>query len=406
MFQLQAVDPRVFGQRVIEARRARGATQEEVAGYLGCSRPTYIAIEKGDRPAKAEEIIRLAAYFGRSVHELVRPGEPVVGLQAHLRAVVERSQENEKQEILAAVEELQRLAEDYRLLEQMTGAPLRASSPPELTLSGRVDVASMAESAALQERRRLGLGDQPVINLRSTLEWDVGLRIFYWPLPSAIAGMYAYSADVGCCVMVNRKHPAERRRMTMVHEYGHLIVDRYKPGVDFLSPGSRKPANERFAEAFALNFLMPAGSVRQRFNDIVSTTGDFQVADLRRMSHFYFVSLEAMTLRLEQLNLVREGTWVMIKEAGFSPAKAAEILGLAAHPESDDPYPERYKYLAVRAFEQEKISQGQLARFLRCDPVSAREVVRQCLTSPVLGQDGGQDVVQLEFQRSLLPDAS
>ena len=140
---------------------------------------------------------------------------------------------------------------------------------------------------ALQERQRLGLGDQPVIYLRSTLEWDVGLRIFYWDLPSAIAGMYAYTADLGCCILVNRKHPPERRRVSMLHEYGHLIVDRYKPGIDYLTMTGRKPANERFAESFALSFLMPTSSVRQRFHDIVTTTGDFQVADLRRLSHFY-----------------------------------------------------------------------------------------------------------------------
>ena len=36
-----------FGQRLILARRAAGKTQEEVAGFLGISRPTFIAIEKG-----------------------------------------------------------------------------------------------------------------------------------------------------------------------------------------------------------------------------------------------------------------------------------------------------------------------------------------------------------------------
>jgi len=58
-------------------RQARGKTQAEVAGFLEISRPTFIAIEKGDRAAKSAEIIKLAAYLGRKVHELVRPTEPV-----------------------------------------------------------------------------------------------------------------------------------------------------------------------------------------------------------------------------------------------------------------------------------------------------------------------------------------
>ena len=200
---------------------------------------------------------------------------------------------------------------------------------------------------AQQERQRLGLGDQPVIYLRSTLEWDVGLRIFYWNLPSPIAGMYAYTSDLGCCILVNRKHPPERGRVSMLHEYGHLIVDRYKPGIDYLNMPGRKPANERFAESFALSFLMPTNSVRQRFHDIVTTTGDFRVAELRRLSHFYFVSVEATALRLEQLGLIQKGKAQFLKESRFSPREAAELLGLQQQPVSDFPFPERYKYLAV-----------------------------------------------------------
>src|SRR4051812_11149494 len=75
------IDPRVLGQRISEARKARGKTQEEVAEFLGYSRPTYIAIEKGERPAKPDEIVKLASFFGRKVNELVRPGEPVTDLQ-------------------------------------------------------------------------------------------------------------------------------------------------------------------------------------------------------------------------------------------------------------------------------------------------------------------------------------
>ena len=47
-----------------------------------------------------------------------------------------------------------------------------------VTLDPKIDPTEQAEVASEQERKRLGLGDQPVIDLGSTLEWDVGLRIF------------------------------------------------------------------------------------------------------------------------------------------------------------------------------------------------------------------------------------
>ena len=408
MPQPDTLDPRILGQRITEARKARGKTQEEVAEFLGCSRPTYIAIEKGERLAKTDEIVKLAPFLGRKVNDLVRPTEPVVDLQPHLRAVAERMKGTDEPALQAAIADLQEFAEDYRDLERMMNAPLRFNYPPEISLDTRIDAAELAEGVASQERRRLGLGDQPIISLRSTLEWDVGLRIFYSDkLPSAIAGMYAYTADLGCCILINRKHPPERRRASLLHEYGHLhlSVDRYRPGIDYLSMSGRKPANERFAESFALNFLMPASSVRLRFHDIVTMTKDFQVADLRRMSHFYFVSVEAMALRLEELGLIPKGSWLYLKEAKFAPRQAAELLSLQPLPTNDELYPERYKYLAVHAYARSEIGDSELAHYLRCDIVTAREVVSRTLTSRELESTGEEGQLRLDFDRSLLSDA-
>ncbi len=408
MLQLENIDPRTLGQRISEARKARGMTQENVADFLGYSRPTYIAMEKGERPAKADEVIRLAKYFGRSVHDLVRPGEPMVALQPHLRATVDKMKTGDDRQLLEAIDELQRFAEDYRELEDLMNAPLRTSFPSEVNLDTPIDVTELAEGVAVQERRRLGLGDQPIIHLRSILEWNVGLRIFYGEkLPSAVAGMYAWTADLGCCILINRNHPPQRRRVSMVHEYGHLIVDRYKPGIDYIGMAGRKPANERFAETFGHSFLLPASSVRSKFHEIVTSTSDFRVADLCRLSHFYFVSVEAMALRLEKLGLIPKGSSESLKESRFSPMKASQTLELLPHPETSHPYPQRYKFLAVHAHEHEKITQVQLARFLRCDVVTARQIVTQCLTSSDVAADGRLEMLHLEeFQKSLLSNAS
>src|SRR5262245_14238968 len=158
MLQLEPIDPRLLGQRLEEVRKVRGVTQQEAADHLGCSRPTYIAIEKGERPAKAEEIIKLAAFYGRPVHELVRPGEPVADLQPRRRAAAEKMKPGDERELLPAIAELQRFAADYRELERLMSAPLRFNYPPEVKLADRYDVTDQAEDVAIRERQRLGLG--------------------------------------------------------------------------------------------------------------------------------------------------------------------------------------------------------------------------------------------------------
>ncbi len=398
------IDPRILGQRLAEARKARGKTQEEVAEFLGYSRPTYIAMEKGERRAKSEEIVKLASFLGRKVYELVRPSEPDTDLQPHLRAVAGKMEAEDQLGLNSAIDQFQALAEDYRELERIINAPLPRKYPPDVTLNPKIDPVEHAEVVAEQERKRLGFGDQPVIYLRRILEWDVGLRIFHWELPSNIAGMYAYSADLGGCILINRNHPAERRRVSMLHEYAHFLLstDRYRPGIEYLTILGRKPANERFAEAFALNFLMPAASVRQRFQDTLTTTGDFQVADLCRMKHLYFVSLEAMTLRVEELGLIPRGMWDNLKDSKFAPRKADAMLGLPSHPDDNTTVPERYTYLAVHAFERGELGDSELANYLRCDVVTAREIVARTLTSHEVEPSGEQRTVRMDFPRSLL----
>jgi Zn-dependent peptidase ImmA (M78 family)/DNA-binding XRE family transcriptional regulator len=404
MLNIPSIDPKRLGQRLSEARQARGLTQQEAADYLQCSRPILIAIEKGTRQAKPDEIVKLASLYGRTVHELVRPGEPVSDLQPHLRAAVSRVEPG-NEEMERAVTELQKFAENYRELEELMGMPMTYNYPPEITLTDHIRVAVLAEDIGVRERNRLGLGDQPIYALREILETDVGLRIMYSDLPSRIAGMYAYAGDIGCCIVINRRHPANRRRASLAHEYGHVIIDRYSPGIDYLTLQGRKPTNEKFAESFGMSFLMPATSVRRRFNEIVSTKGDFQVADLCRLSHLYFVSIEAMAYRFESLQLIPPGTIQHLRESQFPVREARTILELPEQPEANDRYPSRYVYLAVQAYEQAKISEGQLATFLNVDPVTAREIVERVSQSPNVKDDGSVEESRLSSQQSLLPKA-
>ena len=147
---------------------------------------------------------------------------------------------------------------------------------------------------------------------------------------------------------------------------------------------------------------MPASSVRQRYHDIVTTTGDFKGADLRRMSHFYYVSVEAMALRLEQMGLIQRGSWQFLKESKFSPREAAELLNLQTQPTHDEPFPERYKYLAVAAYERGEIGDSDLAYYLRCDIVRAREIAAITLSSREVDPDGEESAWRLDFAKSLL----
>jgi Zn-dependent peptidase ImmA (M78 family) len=400
----ETASPRIIGQRLAEARKARSIKQEDAAERIGVSRPTFIAIEKGERAAKPAEIVKLAAMYGLPVNQLVRTMEPLTDFRPHFRAAMEKVKPADAEQMKTAIGDFKQFVENYLDLEQRMKAPMRMNYPDQVVLNAHVNVSELAEDIANRERLRLGLGDQPLPNIRSLLEAEVGVRILYARLPRVFAGMYIFIDGLGGCMLINSAHPAEQQRASISHAYAHLIVDRYTARIDYLTVSGRKPANERFAETFAMSFLMPASSMRFRFNEIVNTTGNFQVGDLVKLKHRYFVSLEAMALRLESLGLLRHGTWELQKVKGLPIREAEKRLGLFTESNAEPACTDRYTLLAVHAYERGELSEKELVNYLRCDIWEARRIIQESMMSMEVDAEGRVHPMQADFETSLLAD--
>jgi Zn-dependent peptidase ImmA (M78 family)/DNA-binding XRE family transcriptional regulator len=370
---LDELDMRKLGRELQLARTKSGLTQADVAQMLDVARTTITAIEKGERRIKPDELIKLVRAYGRQVNDFVRQRPPIEPFQVQFRGPFLRS-ENEDKEISTYIDQLEDLSRDYFELEQITNSPLVRKYPNEYSIDGiRVDLA--AEDVANQERKRLGLGDGPIPILREVLEQDVGLRIFYLAIkPSKYSAMYLYDHDLGGCIGVNLLHPEERRRWSLAHDYGHFLANRYKPTMFVINNYQRVPQSEQFADYFAAYFLMPTSGLTMRFNDIRKTKEKIVVADLCTLAHYYGVSVEALTLRLEELKLIPTGVWERLQQGDFKVREAQAQLGLGKIPSQDDQLPIRYQNLAVLAFEQGLITEGQFSHYLRVDRLSARNV--------------------------------
>lgn len=367
-----------LAERLISARKAASLTQEMAANGLNMSRPTFIAIEKAARRPKPDELVKLAELYKTPLNQLLREDPRPEPLRPHLRAVMDACLGSE-QGLESAIAQLSAYIDDYQYLERLLNASSTPNFPPPVRMRAN-SLERFAEHCAQEERARLNLGvHQPIANLRKTLE-EAGLHVFVGKLDSKLAGLYVFAPDFGYCILVNRLHPRERRRWTTAHEYGHFLFDRDRPGVDYTKAMQRKSESERFADAFAAAFLMPEAGVQRRFYEEVERTGDFKVADLCHMANYFSVSLPAMALRMESIGLIPRGSWDQIAESGIQTKVLKQEAGVdvGGDDESVAPWPERYKLLAVQAFLDEKISEGQLAKLLRCSRIEAREMVEQC----------------------------
>jgi Zn-dependent peptidase ImmA (M78 family)/DNA-binding XRE family transcriptional regulator len=388
---LETMEPRALGARLRDAREARGWTQQQLSDQLGVARTTIVAIEKGERRIKPKELVEIAALLGRSVSDFLQRTISVEGFSVQLRGSLLPPTTLEAG-LAPHIEEFQRLCEDYARLEELCQAPLRRRYPPEYDIHG-TDPELAAEDVASSERRRLDLGEGPLVNLREVLESDVGLRVFQMELPSKVAGMFAFADQVGACIAVNLLHPSERRRASMAHEFGHFLTARYRSEITFEARYERKPSGERFAEAFARSFLMPAAGLRRRYLELErERSKGLTLGDVCRLAHFYVVSVEAMTRRLEEIRLIPLGTWDRLRQERFKVREAQHLLGLEPAHDDNDKFSARYIALAVEAWQQEQLSEGQLARFLRTDRLGARERIQRLEATSFDDSDQGEFV--------------
>jgi Zn-dependent peptidase ImmA (M78 family)/DNA-binding XRE family transcriptional regulator len=390
------IDPTELGKRLATARRSRNLSQEEVARHLGVSRPTVVAIEKGNRPATSAEIVALAELLGSSVHELLTRGDVVAEFAPQFRLT--QAANVQEVAVQAAVDEFRRACEDYLAIEALVGATMPSPRYPEEYATTGLSPQAAAEEIAGLERSRLHLGQGPLGNLLDVLEMDAGLRVFAIPLPEfRIAGMFAYTERLGGCILINGQHPVTRQHWSASHEYAHFLTDRYRSEVTVLVEYERKPRTEQFADSFAASFLMPGSGLRPRFRKIVQSRGDFTVADLCFLADQYAVSVEAMTRRLEALACIPRGAWERLSAQGVQGRREQAHLGIEARSSERLRLPERYRRLAVQAFEEESITESELMRLLRCSRVEARETVEALTWTSDVDPTGQPYQLELDF---------
>ncbi len=403
-YVIDTVAPAELGHRLRLARNARGLTQQDAADWLNVARTTITALEKGDRKARPGEIISLADLYGRPVSHFVGSRPWVADFQVQFRSALKSAVGVKEQgELRESIDIFQQLSEDYLHLENLAGIPARHTPPPEYSI-GMVNPETAAADVASSERNRLGLGDGPIHNLREVLEDDVGVRVFNAKLPSRVSGMFAYSEEFGGSIVVNSTHPAERQRWSLAHEYGHFLTRRFNPAISTIGRYRRVPASEQFANAFAQNFLMPSAGLQRKFNNLSrAVDGKVTAADICRFAHGYFVSVEAMMMRLEGLRLLPFGTWEKLLVRGFEVRKAQAALDLARPRSAKPSMPFRFQLLAVQAYLRADLSEGELAKLMRVDRVTARQVVHEITSTHQFLDEGEVQSLSIDLA-SLIAD--
>jgi Zn-dependent peptidase ImmA (M78 family) len=391
MTPLEQIAPADLGERLRIAREAAGITQADAAFAIEVGRTTLVAIEQGQRRIRMSELQQLARRYGTSVNALLRQEALQVDLAPRFRKVFGTSDQAANN----AAKLLSDLAKAEVEMENLLGVRRVANYPPERPIL-RGDVRAQAEHDALELRQRLGLGNSPITDIVTLLELELGVRVYIRKLDSKISGLFAYDEALGPCMLLNANHPRDRRTQSVAHECGHFVSTRREPEI-LHSYDSENSREERYANAFGRALLTPARAVSQKFQEVIAGSDRMSRRHVIVLAHFFGVSREAMVRRLEELSLVKPGTWDWFQSnGGISDEQARQVLGDLLVPDAHKavsvrPTTLRLNLLAAEVHRQGLLSEGQLARLLNLDRIE----VRQILDGAGPEADGGDEGANL-----------
>jgi len=348
----------VIGQRLKLARAASGLSLRELETKID-NLVTAQAIGKYERSEdmpSSRVLSALAAALHVSEDYLLSAEEMVLdGVEFRKKAIASKREE-------ASVEgQTLHLLERYLTVEDALGlASVVWDRPAEAPYP--VTAVADADNAARAIRTHWGLGIDPILNLSELLE-ERGIKILSADL-SDIDGLTAKvrrkNGDPIPVIVVRKSAWAERKRFTLAHELGHMVMD-VRQGVN------AEKAVDRFAGAF----LMPAEAL---WREIGKNRTTFSLGEFLRLKELFGASIQAITYRCHDLGIITDAAYrrlfQIFNEKGWRKPPFEE-------PGAVDPskeQPARMERLCFRALAEGLIGESKAAEILG---LSVRELTRR-----------------------------
>lgn len=236
-----------------------------------------------------------------------------------------------------------------------------------------------AERLATDVREKWELGADPIPNMTELLE-EKGLKVLVCDLPDRISGFTCLVGRPASeaklpVIVVNRKFPLERRRLTLAHELAHRLIE-----PDCLSDKDEEKAATQFGGAL----MMPRDHLLREVGKQRNALGYRELIGLKRL---YRVSAAALLVRLRQLDVITEATLVYAFQTIARGWRTQEPEPLETNEDSGLwERPRRFERLCYRALAEGFVSLTKSAELLRLPVLD----VEAGLKGPQAGEDRRQ----------------
>lgn len=284
-----------------DIRKESNLTQEELAQKMGVSRDMIARIDANLQNVKFEYLVEFAKAVEMSVSAIMQRFENGPEFVYLLRAAHGKYFSDNLR---------LRYEKWYRRMEQATNnlqiPRLREIPKKDEQTADLPDQVEKGEKVARWLRRKWNLGDgtieDPVGLIESLGYFIIGADLGEIPL-FAITGKKKGAENPGIVINTNRNVSIERQRYSVIHELGHIVEhdSQFDAVPDTSGRGRGKDQRDKFADAFAGEFLVPAEELKRLYKRIYIRNFDNKVIYLK---NYFKISYECILTRLFRCGLL------------------------------------------------------------------------------------------------------
>jgi len=353
---------RIIGTKIRKLRESYTLTQEELAKAVGLSSEFISLLELGKRDPSLDTLSALSDFFGKDISFFL------IDKEDDFSVLLERKEikPGAKKELLR----FKKYCEDYLFLENCT--------EKHLDLAPFYSHGTALKLAA-DERKRIGLGTAPLIDIFSLVELN-GLRILRQPIPDDmdIAAVFIFiESKQSAFSLINARLSPSQQVFAVAHQYSHYLKDREddpiidNPDVLVDDYIHLYPSKEQFAQNFALEFLIPGRRIQEivRREILPSRIKTEDVLYLKRCFGVGITHILRSLLNFEFISSAEYSRFLKIPE---EKAEKSYIVGLLEQlapnrPKKQQIISDRFVRLAFEAYRKKKIKKDALSGFLQTD---------------------------------------
>jgi predicted nucleotidyltransferase/Zn-dependent peptidase ImmA (M78 family)/transcriptional regulator with XRE-family HTH domain len=349
--------PELLGERLKDARKRVGYSQQEIAEELDMSRSAVSKIESGQQNIDSIQLRVLSGLYGVNLSDLLaEPGEEI-DQPAFVQALRQMGDKNEIHP--RDIKKVEEFCEYYQWLKEEVGG---------VTVSLPSEREKQAAREAKELRGRWELGHAPV-DLFLVLQ-EHGYDLVRWPMESDISGCLANVPGIGPVIFVNTENRTLGHQVfSSAHELYHLLngFDQ-QIRLEHINREGKKTMEEKAADRFAVEFLLPGPGLSAGMEEIDVIGKDLEPAHVVRLQMRFGVSYECMVNRLKNLGFISGQKRKNLLD--IQPVKLALQLGYEDREifgEKGSVFPKRFRALAVKALTDCRISPKKFMELMNID---------------------------------------